>query len=243
MTPQRNAAATEIPWDLFHAVLHEARSPLTVAAYASEILLHTPGPLSSRKLRANIEAIDAASREASVCIGLLARTIEVEQAGHGPLPEPFSLDAFRDPHALSPGPAIDAGATAWIDPRIGSGFASTLWELASLFPSPRPTLDALRVEDGSIVLRLRTRGSGGFARAILEAADRMRAPGRARAVAQPPFHVHFRASLLRRCLELLGGTTQTPRPARQANEIIVQIPCHARGATSQRTSPTSHPCK
>jgi len=243
MTPQKNATATEIPWGLFHDVLHEARSPLTVAAYAAEILLHAPGPLSSRNVRANIEAIHAASREASVCIGLLSRTIEVEEAGHGPRPEPFSLDTFRDPHALSPGPAIDAEATAWIDPRIGSGFASTLWELASLFPSPRPTLDALRVEDGSIVLRLRTRGSGGFARSIMEPADRKRAAGRARAVAQPPFHVHFRVSLLRRCLELLGGTTRTSRPARQANEVIVQIPCLAHGATSQKTSPTSHPCK
>ena len=59
-----------IPWANFHALVHETRSPLTVAAYASEILLDAGRTLPSQVARRHVESIHQACHEASACITL-----------------------------------------------------------------------------------------------------------------------------------------------------------------------------
>ena len=223
-TPQTTGDPGNVPWAAFHALVHEARCPLTVVAYASEILLDANRQFTRRSLHQHVESIHRACHEASSYITLLSRCIEVEQAGQSPAPEPFPVEAFRDPDGQAAGPAIQHDAVAYMDLRLACNLAVTLWELASLLPGMRPALSAVELDSRHLRLRIRSPGTLGT---VLTGPAHPE-PRNGRGAASPPdsFPVAFRARLLRRCLALLGGTVERTHAGADDGDIHFRIPVH-----------------
>ena len=240
---QRPQDPGKVPWQTFHALVHETRSPLTVVAYASEILLAPGRPLSSQAARRHLGSILHACHEASAHLTLLSRWIEVEQAGQGTVADPFPVGAFRDPDARVAGPAIEATAVAHLDLRLAGNLAMTLWELASLLPGTRPTLTS--VEFDSRQLRLHFLAPALLGRLLTETTmpTRRDRRGVAKAGYSPP--IGLRAHLIRRCLALLGGSVESVPPGQDTGNLLVQIPVNAPSPTPGRkpSKPSSNPCK
>ena len=67
-------------WANLRLAIHEARSPLTVIAYASELLLEDGPDADPRVRRRHLDAIHRAAHEAAGCLTLLSRCVEVEEA-------------------------------------------------------------------------------------------------------------------------------------------------------------------
>lgn len=242
MMPRNSKDAGDIPWAMLHAAVHEARSPLTLVAYASELLLDPDHPLPDGRIRQRVESIHQACAEASACITLLSRCIEIEQAGQAPAPAPFPLEALRDPGAHEPGPALDAGAVAHVDARLAGHFASTLWELAALLPPPRPLLATAMVAAGQ--LRLHLRAPGGVGRILKGEAPPPVRRRRGMTAPMDAFPVAFRARLLRRCLALLGGDATATDATGKADDVVVRIPAHPRPPSKRKpTQEVLPPCK
>lgn len=228
----------DVPWSSLHALIHETRSPLTVVAYASEILLESGGAMPAQTVRRHMESIHHACHEASSYITLLSRCVEVEQAGQCPVPEPFPVEAFRDPEARVPGPAIPGTADVPLDLRLAGGLASTLWEVASLIPGKRPSLKAVEVDSRQVQLRLLAPELLG--RLLSQAETPARRKPRGHAGPEPSFAIGFRACLIRRCLALLGGSVECARAGEALCTLVIRIPLHApRPATGQ--NPPLHP--
>lgn len=242
-TQQPSHDPGNVPWPAFHALVHEARSPLTVVAYASEILLDTGRTLPSQAVRRHVESIHHACHEASACITLLSRCIEVEQAGQDPVPEPFPVEAFRDPDAHVPGPAIEGTGVAHLDLRLAGNLAITLWEMASLLPGTRPTLAAVEFDARELRLRLHAPGLPGDV--LTEPAPSTPRNGRGVASPADSFPVGFRARLVRRCLTLLGGSMERIHAGKDAGDVLIRIPLHAPGASKGKkpSKTSSNPCK
>lgn len=235
---QTSGSPGNIPWDAFHALVHEARCPLTVVAYASEILLDANRPFTRRALGQHVESIHRACHEASSCITLMSRSIEVEQAGQSPDPGPFPLEAFRDPDAQAAGPAIPHAAVAYLDPRLAGNLAATLWELAWLLPGTRPSLTAVDLVPRQLRLRI---SAPGLPAMVLEEPSHP-GPRHGRGFASPPdsFPVAFRARLLRRCLSLLGGRVERPHPGKDDGETVFLIPVHPPVSPAPKKSSKTH---
>ena len=232
-----------IPWGTFHALVHETRSPLTVVAYASEILLDAGRTLPSQVARRHVESIHQACHEASACITLLSRCIEVEQAGQDPVVEPFPVEAFRDPDARVPGPAIAGEASVHVDRRLAGSLARTLWELASLLPGTRPTLTTVEIAPRQ--LRLRFLAHGLLGRLLSERATPTDRNVRGVARHEHSFPVGLRVRLIHRCVALLGGSVECIRAGNDDGDILIRIPVQAPSPSkgSQPSPSSSNPCK
>jgi hypothetical protein len=237
-TPQTTGDPGNVPWAAFHALIHETRCPLTVVAYASEILLDASRPFTRRSLRQHVESIHRACHEASSYVTLLSRCIEVEQAGQSPSPEPFPVEAFRDPEGQAAGPAIQHDAVAYMDLRLAGNLAVTLWELASLLPGTRPALSAVGLD--SRHLRLRIRAPGTLGTVLTEPAQPEPRHGRGATSTPDPFPVVFRARLLRRCLALLGGTVERTHAGADDGDIHLRIPVHPPVPTAVKKPSKTH---
>lgn len=227
------------PWADLRLVIHEARSPLTVIAYASELLLDPAIQPEPRVQRQHLEAIHQAAHEAASCLSLLSRLLEVEQAAASPGIHAIPLEDFRDPDALTSGPPLPQGAILHADSRLSRHLCRSLWDLASCFPPPRARMVSATILDGRLMLQMH--GPESFLQCV--GADTTPAAPAAGPDPKhaPPFRARFLSNILRRALALLGGTTQPAGPGQSPGDLVLCIPDHApaqrRRKPSNRRSP------